>query len=182
MPDNIKLDMPLLKNESGIYTSPEMIEEKNKKVNNEVFEKYNKRYNKAISAPVPNVKMVYNYILTKAVPPKMEGYTDAGLILNTLEVDIRMAKKLAIMTENVSDEQEVLLVGNHVTKDIVEPGQSVKIDFRRYRTLNDDHTAGVIETSYEIPLYEIDGNEYLLLDARDIIYVIPEEKDEANKE
>ena len=106
----------------------------------------------------------------------MKGFTETGLIVNQLDVDVRTLKKLAIMTENVDDEQEVMLVGHLVTEDIVKPGDRVKIDFSRYRRLNDDHTAGVIETSYEIPLYEIDGNEYLLLDVRDVIYSRPNTK------
>lgn len=169
----INLNIPVVKAESGLLLDPTLVQ---KKEDNAVLEKYNTRYNKANSAPTPAIKVAYSYILTKAVPPKMKGFTDTGLIVNQLDVDVRTLKKLAIMTENVSDEQEVLLVGHHITDDIVSPGDSVKIDFSRYRRLNDDHTAGVIETSYEIPLYEIDGNEYLILDARDIIYSRPKTK------
>ncbi len=173
MSDKVNLDIPLIKAESGLLVDPNVIQ---KKQDNEVLEKYNKRYNKAESAPVPNIKVAYSYILTKAVPPKMKGFTDTGLIVNQLDVDVRTLKKLAIMTENVDDEQEVMLVGHLVTDNIVKPGDRVKIDFSRYRRLNDDHQAGVIETSYEIPLYEIDGNEYLLLDVRDVIYSRPNTK------
>lgn len=173
MSDKINLDIPLIKSESGLLIDPNVIQ---KKQDNEVLEKYNKRYNEAESAPVPNIKVAYSYILTKAVPPKMKGFTDTGLIVNQLDVDVRTLKKLAIMTENVDDEQEVMLVGHLVTEEIVKPGDRVKIDFSRYRRLNDDHTPGVIETSYEIPLYEIDGNEYLLLDVRDVIYSRPNTK------
>lgn len=171
--EDLNLNQPLVKSESGLFVDPNVAF---KTKQDSVMEKYNEKYLKCLNAPVPNVRVAYSYILTKAVPPKMKGATESGIILNQLDVDVRMLKKLEIMTENVSDEQEVLLVGHHITDDIVKPGEIVKIDFRRYRTLNDDHQAGVIETSYEIPMYEIDGHEYLLLDARDIIYAIPKKE------
>lgn len=175
MNDKIIMDanMSAIKSESGLFLDPGVVA---RKANDDVVEKYNKRFVSAMEAPIPNRRVAYSYILTRAVPPKMKGTTAAGIIINQLDVDARTLKKLQIMTENVSDEQEVLLVGHHITKDILEPGDIAKIDFRKYKTLNDDHTSGVIETSYEIPLYEIDGYEYLLLDARDIIYVTPKEK------
>lgn len=163
----------LIKSESGLFVSPETVTQ------NTILNNYNKRYLGALNAPTPNVKVAYSYILTKAVPPKMVGTTESGLIINEIQADKRMLKKLEIMTDNVSDEQEVLAVGIHA-QDVVNVGDTIKIDFRRYKTLNDDHTPGVIETSYEIPLYEIEGNEYLILDARDIIYIIPK-KDETTK-
>lgn len=176
----VDLNKPLLKAESGLLLDPSMISEKvkqaEKKAGDDILEKYNDRVKKAEEAPIPGIRVSYSYILTRAVPPKMKEMTAAGLILNQLDVDVRTLKKLKIMTENVSDEQEVLLVGHHVTPEIVKPGEVVKIDFRRYKTLNDDHTPGVIETSYEIPLYEINGYEYMLLDARDIIYAITNDK------
>jgi len=175
------LDRPVLKNESGIFVDPSIIEQKQNILkqteSDHALEKYNKRYTKNLEAPIPNIKVPYSFILTRATPPEMQGYTESGLLIKEMKVDVRLAKKLAIMSENVSDEQEVLLIGPYVNQGIeLEPGDKVKINYNKYRTLNDDHASGVIETQYEIPLYEIDGNEYLLLDSRDIIYVIPQTK------
>jgi co-chaperonin GroES (HSP10) len=169
---DINLNEPLLKSESGLLVSPEVLEKKN--INSSV-QKYNERYVKNLNAPTPNIKISYSYILTKAVPPKLNETTAAGIIINEKEVDVRMAKKLEIMSENVSDEQEVLLCGEHVMASVCVPGDTVRINYDKYLRLNDDHTAGVIQKGYEIPLYEIDGNEYLILDARDVIYSIPKD-------
>lgn len=165
------VNSPLIKSESGLFVSPDTI------TKNVVLDKYNQRYLKNLNAPIPNIKISYSYILTRAVPPKMTGTTESGLILNQIETDSRMLKKLEIMTENVSDEQEVLLCGEHVLNSVCEPGDTVRINYDKYLRINDDHTAGVIQKGYEIPLYEIDGNEYLLLDARDVIYSIPKKNE-----
>lgn len=174
--EKINIDQNVLKSESGLYLAPDAVESK---IKNSTLDEYNKVYLKRLKAPKPDIRVAYNYVLTKAVPPKMIGTTDAGLIINKIDVDNRMLAKLKIMTENVSDEQEVLLTGSLVDPKVVVPGEIIKIDFKRYRTLNDDHTAGVIETSYEIPIYTIDGEEYLLLDSRDIIFT-REKKDEVS--
>lgn len=175
---NINLNEPMIKSESGLLVSPEVLEKKNI---NSAVEKYNKRYTQNLNAPTPNIKISYSYILTKAVPPKINETTESGIIINDKQVDIRMAKKLEIMSENVSDMQEVLLCGEHVLKSVCVPGDTVRINYDKYLRLNDDHTAGVIQKGYEIPLYEIDGNEYLILDARDVIYSIPKDnQDEPN--
>lgn len=173
------LNKPVIKNTAGLFVDPDTITQQNKTAAELAVEKYNERYVKNINAPTPNIKISYSYILTKAVPPKMTGTTASGLIINQKEVDVRMAKKLEIMSENVSDEQEVLLCGEHVLKSVCEPGDTVRINYDKYLRLNDDHTSGVIQKGYEIPLYEIDGNEYLLLDARDIIYSIPKAKNDS---
>jgi len=177
--DILKTNQTVVRSEKGLYVDPDIIKlSETKKAESAVelaIEKYNERYVKNINAPIPNIKISYSYILTKAAPPKMKGVTKSGLILNELEVDVRMAKKLSIMSENVDDLQEVLLCGEHVLESVCVPGDVVRINYNKYLQLSDDHQAGVIEKTYDIPLYEIDGNEYLLLDARDIIYSIPKE-------
>jgi co-chaperonin GroES (HSP10) len=54
-----------------------------------------------------------------------------------------------------------------------------KISFARYRTVRDTND-GVIQTTYDVPTYNIDGHKYIMLDQRDIIWVFDkkEEKDE----
>lgn len=180
--NELNLNAPLIKSESGLFVDPSVIEKnnanKNRTAADVAMEKYKARYNKNNNAPVPNIRVPYSYVLTKATPPKMQEETAGGLITNQMEVDLRLAKKLQIMSENVDDQQEVLLCGEHVLKSVCVPGDIVRINYDKYIRINDDHTAGVIQKSYEIPLYEINGEEYLLIDARDIIYAIPTEKSE----
>lgn len=140
-----------------------------------VFDAHQTKMTKAMEAPTPKVKLPYSFVLTRAAPPAMIGKTNGGLILNKLDVDERTLTRLKIMTENVSDKQEVLLKGFNVDDRVCDIGDTVLIDFKRFRTLNDDHIAGVIETSYEVPVHNIDGEDYLLIDARDIIYAKPKE-------
>lgn len=178
------MDIPLIKSESGLYVDPSVIENnvaKNNKTSAEnAMQKYKDRYDKNSNAPAPNIRVPYSYVLTKATPPKMQDETASGLVTNQMEVDLRLAKKLQIMSENVDDQQEVLLCGEHVLKSVCVPGDIVRINYDKYIRINDDHTAGVIQKSYEIPLYEINGEEYLLIDARDIIYAIPTENSEVS--
>ena len=179
MNKELNLKEPLFKAESGLYVGQDVVksnESKKMKTAADVdLEKYQARYKKNNEAPTPNIRVPYSYVLTKATPPKMQGETAGGLLINQVEIDARMAKKLQIMSENVDDQQEVLLCGEHVLKSVCIPGDTVRINYDKYIRINDDHTAGVIQKSYEIPLYEINGEEYLLIDARDIIYAIPNE-------
>lgn len=177
MKENLDINQPMIKTSSGILLDHNTAglgigaaEKIKKETINRVYEEHQQKYNESLSAPTPNVKLPYNYVLTRATPPKMIGTTEAGIMINKLDVDERTLTRLAIMTDHVSDIQEVLIVGFNVDPKVCSPGDLVRIDFRRFRTLNDDHTAGVIETSYEVPVHNIDGHDYLIIDARDIIY------------
>ena len=176
----LDIDQPMIKTGSGLlldHTTAGIAGigvDVNKKLKteavNKVYEEYESKRKVALEAPVPDIKLPYSFVLTRAVPPKMIGNTEAGIMINKLDVDDRTLARLAIMTDHVSDFQEVLLRGFNVDEKVCAPGDMVRIDFRRFRTLNDDHTAGVIETSYEDPVHNIDGHDYLIIDARDIIY------------
>jgi len=176
--NQIIFNSPVVKDESGLFLDPEVSKQKHtKKAGDDAIEKYQKRYNANKTAPTPDITVPYSYILTRATPPETKFITDGGLLLPTIVADVRMLQKLQIMSDNVSDDQEVLIIGPHVTNGLeVEPGDVVKINYNRYRRLHDSHTPGVIETEYEIPLYEIEGNEYLLIDARDVLYVKKQKK------
>lgn len=173
------LNQPMVKTASGLlldHTTAgiEGISNINDKIRSatidQVYSAHKEKLDKAMNAPIPDVKIPYNFVLTRAAPPAMIGKTKAGLILNKLDVDDRTLTRMKIMTENVSDKQEVMMMGFNVDPRVCSVGDTVMIDFRRFRTLNDDHIAGVIETSYEVPLFNIDGEDYLLIDSRDIIY------------
>lgn len=173
----VDINKPVIKNEAGILVDPNLVAQKMNSKYDLELDQYNKRYIKNNSAPIPNISVPYSYILVKAVPPKMKGVTESGLHLAEKEIDVRLAKKLKIMSENVSDEQEVLAMGPYVTEGLkVSVGDIVKINFDRYRKLHDNHNAGVIEMEYDIPLVIIEDNEYLLIDARDVYYSIPKNK------
>lgn len=175
----LDINKPLLKSESGLLVDPGLIENKQKELiktsADRAIEKYKEILEERLNAPTPDVKIPYSYILTRAVPVKTKEYTEGGLLIG---MDVREAKKLDVMSENVSDEQEVLLKGKYVTEDNgieVEVGDTVRINFSRYRTVEEGEHAQVI-VGYAVPLYTIDGNKYLLIDSRDVQYVKPKNK------
>jgi hypothetical protein len=180
MQETIDINKPLLKSESGLLVDPSVIENNQKQLiktsADQAIEKYNTTFKTRSEAPIPNVRVPYNNILTRAVPVKTKEYTESGLLLDSASMDVRMARKLEVMSEAVSDEQEVLLKGPYVKDGIeLEEGDIVKLNFSRYKSVQEGQHSEVI-VGYEIPLYTIDGNQYLLLDARDIQYVIPKNK------
>lgn len=136
------------------------------------LEKYNAKYVKALEAPVPNVSLHFNEVLVRAVP--FEIKTRSGLILGVNESDFKVADKLERMSEAIDQTQEILMVGDMVTKDEQErgirPGRICKFRLDRFRTISDRHQNGMIQTEYNVPSEEIDGYKYLILEKRDIIY------------
>lgn len=144
-----------------------------------VYDNYKKAYEEAVNAPVPAINLMHSEVLVRACPPKMNHTTKGGIIINDVELDDYLTQdKLDKMSQNVSDEQEVLIVGqwiqdreeNYPEDKKLKPGMKVKIDFRRYKTLKDNHVAGIIETTYDIPMFKIDGHKYLLIDDREILW------------
>ena len=172
------VNQPMVKTASGLLIDHntagigdiKMKKPNEKNVVNEIYEKHKEKYDTSLSAPIPKIKLPYNFVLTRATPPRMIDKTEGGILVNKLDVDERTMQRLLIMTEHVSDVQEVMMTGFNVDERVCVAGEHVRIDFRRFRTLNDDHTAGVIETSYEVPVHTIDGYDYLIIDSRDIIY------------
>lgn len=178
----IDINKPLLKNESGLLVDPGMIEAKQKELTKTTadmaIDKYNKVYKERSEAPIPDIKIPYNNILTRAVPVKTKEYSESGLILDSSSMDVRMAKRLEVMSDNVSDEQEVLLKGKYVTEDNgieLEVGEIVKLNFSRYKSVQEGQHQEVV-VGYEIPICTIDGNQYLMVDARDVQYIKPKNK------
>lgn len=172
----------LIQNEKGLYVQPDFLmknQETLKKAGDAAIKTYNEKRQAALNAPVPEIQVPFSCVLTKAAGPKMvNALASLGLHKDQYEVDERFLAQMKIMNDNVSDEQEIVLVGTLVDE-IFKPGKMAKINFARYRTIRDTND-GVIQTSYDVPTYNINGHKYIMLDQRDIIWVFDkkEEKDE----
>jgi co-chaperonin GroES (HSP10) len=136
------------------------------------LEKYNESYVKAWEAPVPDITLHYNEVLVRAVP--IEVKTKSGIIVSASMSDIQMADKLERMSHAVQATQEIIMVGNLITKEEQESGlragRMARINFDRYRTLSDRHQPGMAQTEYSVPVETIDGYKYIIIDKRDIVY------------
>lgn len=136
------------------------------------MEKYNKAFLEALNAPVPDIALHYNEVLLRACPAEIK--TRGNLIYSIGDNDLDIAKKLNSMSHNVDQVQEILLVGSLITAQEREaglrPGRMAKIKLANFRNLTDQHLPGMIETEYTMPVEKIDGNRYMILDKRDILY------------
>lgn len=145
-------------------------EEDKSQVIEEAITKYNKSVTDAQTAPIPNITLHFNEVLCRAVP--IEVRSRAGLIIPTDSYDAKIAQKVEYMSDAVNDEQEILMIGNMLETsnyNKIQPGQIAKINFKRFRELEDGGT-GIIKTKYDIPCYTINGYKYIIIDQRDIIY------------
>lgn len=169
--------MSAIKSESGLFLDPVSIAEKNSRHKADVNAEYDKKRQALLDAPAPNIVVPFSNVLTRAVTPKrkvVKGFEGSMLIHDEFEIEDNYAEQLKNMSNNVVDEQEILLVGPHVISNgNYKPGMIAKINFARYRQLKED-TPGIIETYYNIPAYTIDGNKYIIIDERDILYAWPE--------
>ena len=129
--------------------------------------KYNKRLIEALNAPIPDISIPFNEVVCRAVPVEIKS--KGGLILSTGTDDINIAKRLDHMSIAIESSQEILLVGDLVTEKHLQPGYIAKINFKRFRTVEDNELGGLI-TKIELPTFEIEGHTYLIIDKRDIIY------------
>lgn len=140
------------------------------------LEKYNKRFVEAWDAPVPAINLPYNEILIRAVPKEIKS--SGGLIIslgeNEESTDFNIANKLNKMSHAVSNNQEILKVGSMVTEHEKEggirEGLMCKLKLSNFRSIHDRMAPGVIEHEYAMPVYSIDGYEYMIIDKRDILY------------
>ena len=134
------------------------------------YEEYEKILKETKESPVPEIDLLHSQILVRATPPEIIRTSGSGLIINQVKLDK--------MSQNVSDEQEILAVGQFILdngseskKEKLKPGRYVKIDFRRFKTLRDNHQAGIVETFYDIPVFTINNHKYIVIDERDILWV-----------
>lgn len=142
------------------------------------YEEYEKILKETKESPVPEVDLLHSQVLVRATPPEIIRSSGSGLIINQVKLDDYLTQdKLDKMSQNVSDEQEILAVGQFILdngseskKEKLKPGRYVKIDFRRFKTLRDNHQAGIVETFYDIPVFTINNNKYMVIDERDILW------------
>lgn len=145
--------------------------------NNQIAKTYLEKRNQSITSPIPKIELLHNNILVRAVQPYMEEFS-GGVLINRLDVSSQLADKLEAMTYNVDDIQEILLIGNYVEatdNNKILPGKFAKINFNRFKTVKSGRNQGHTDVIYEVPVVEFDGNKYLLIDSRDIEYLINKE-------
>lgn len=136
------------------------------------LQKYNQKMIDAWNAPVPNITLHYSEVLVRAVPAEIKS--KGGLIISSSMNDIQAAKRLDAMSHAVDFHQEILMVGKQVSEkeqeEGIRPGRIARCKWDRFRTLDDDHVPGVINTSIKVPFETIDGHNYIIIDKRDILY------------
>lgn len=145
--------------------------------NNQIAKTYLEKRNKAMTSDTPDIDILHNGVLVRAVQPFMEEFS-GGVLINRLDVSTAMAQRLDAMTHNVDEIQEILLIGSFVEEsnnNKIIPGRFAKINFNRFKTVRPGKLQGHTDVIYEVPVIEIQGNSYLLIDSRDIEYVIKKE-------
>lgn len=163
-------------NELSINDRKEILltEAERKKV---AIEKTQENYDKAVqekkNAPTPKIHLLKSEILVRAVPP-IVSKTVSGLIIDGVDGTHNELERIKNSTHNVSDFQEVLLVGNHLTSqgnNVIQPGDFVKINFKQYHGITPGSQDGQVKTRYNIPIFKFNGHEYMMLDFYDIMFV-----------
>lgn len=135
--------------------------------------KYEEVVQRKKNSPIPKIHLLKSELLVRSVPPIINTSV-SGIIIDGIDGTAAELNRIKNSTENVSDFQEVLLVGNHIASqenNIIEPGDFVKIDFKQYHGIKPGSQDGQVVTQYNIPLFRIDGEDYLLIDFYDIKFV-----------
>ena len=118
---------------------------------------------------IKGVKPMFNGIVTTARRYVGDTTTKGGLLLDTKKMDGSMNPFQWVVS--VSD-----MVANSTG---LKKGDIVNINFKRYAKVN--HVPGAIENnvqsdnmslSYEIPMIDIEGVEYLFLQSNDIEFIV----------
>lgn len=125
------------------------------------------------NSPIPKIHLLKSEILVRSVPPIINTSV-SGLIIDGLDGTAAELNRIKNSTENVSDFQEVLLVGNHLTSqdnNIIKPGDFVKINFKQYHGITPGSQDGQVRTQYNIPMFRINGEDYILIDFYDVMFV-----------
>lgn len=123
---------------------------------------------------IKKVRPLFTGVITTA-----NKYVEDATFAGGLIIDSRR------LSGSLNPYQRVIAVGSTVHD--VKEGEVVKINFKRYAKAK--HTPGAIDEvenkqfdnmsiTYEIPIVEIDGIEYLYLQVNDIEYVAEVEVDE----
>lgn len=129
---------------------------------------------KALSAPTPGIEVLHNNVLVRAVGPYIKTKQN-GIIVNKLFLSPQLESIFDDMSYPVDDVQEILLIGDYVSSNKeskVRPGMYAKIDFGRFKTVRNGKNMGHTDVFYNIPVESFDGHDYMLIDMRDIRYVM----------
>lgn len=145
--------------------------------NNTKLKNYKESRQKRINAPTPEIEVLHSTVLVRAVQPDI-AESKSGIIINQYDISDSHALMLEAMTDNVDDIQEILLIGDYVEKtenNKILPGKYAKIDFNRFKTIKAGHNVGHTDVIYQVPTVEFEDNIYMLIDSRDIMYVMNKE-------
>ena len=147
---------------------------------NTLVKNYKSKREKLINSEAPKIELLHNNVLVRAVTPYMIEKQN-GILVNKVIMSHDLAEKMEDMTYNADDIQEILLVGNYVEENTprIKPGKFAKIDYGRFKTVRNGKNQGHTDVVYMIPVVEFNNDLFLLIDSRDIQYVI--EKDNVDK-
>jgi len=166
----------LILGSNGLYVEPDfMIEKKSEYATQDIkLEAHNKARRDEIRAPVPGVKVPFSFVMTKAVRPKMINLlAHTKMVQLDIEGDEKFKSDARGMVRVVFNEQEIVSVGKNAAENF-EVGQLVKIDFRRFvnvRDTNEQAPNGEYSKYIDVPIHNIDGHDYMMIDQRDIVWI-----------
>lgn len=129
---------------------------------------------KALNAPIPNIGMADSSLLLRAVPMIQERSKAGIFMINHSNMNDSTIDKMDKLTHLVEFVQEILVVGDTVPEHYpsFKPGMFVRIDETRF--IKGRYNAANVENElyYDIPVITIDGYEYLMVSASDIMYYL----------
>jgi hypothetical protein len=172
----IKNANTLIKNASGILVEPDFLMEKKSDYNHQdmQIEAHNKARRDEIRAPIPGVNVPFSFVMTKAVRPRMiNKLAHLKMIQIDIEGDEKFKRDAESMVRVVFNEQEIVSVGKNAQENF-SVGQLVKIDFRRFTAVKDTNEStpnGEYSKYIDVPIHNINGHDYMMIDQRDIVWV-----------
>lgn len=181
MPSKAMIAEGMVQGANGLFVDVDFLMEKKSDFANQdlKLESHNKARRNEIRAPVPSVKVPFSFVMTKAVRPKMiNKLAHLNLVQLDIEGDEKFKGEAPGMTRVVFNEQEIVSVGKNAAENF-KIGDFVKIDFRRFvnvRDTNENAPDGQYTKYIDVPIHNIDGHDYIMIDQRDIVWVYDENR------
>ena len=181
MPAKAMIKEGMVQGANGLFVDAEFLMEKKSDYSQQdlKIEAHNKARRDEIRAPVPGVKVPFSFVMTKAVRPKMiNKLAHMNMIQMDIEGDEKFKGEAPGMTRVVFNEQEIVSVGKNAAENF-KVGDFVKIDFRRFTNIRDTNEAapdGQYSKYIDVPIHNIDGHDYIMIDQRDIVWVYDENR------
>lgn len=166
----------LIKNAAGILVEPDfLMEKKSEYAEQDIkIEAHNKARRDEIRAPIPGVNVPFSFVMTKAVRPKLiNTLAHTNMVSLSIEGDEKFKRDAEAMVRVVFNEQEIVSVGKNAQENF-SVGQLVKIDFRRFTAIKDTNESnpnGEYSKYIDVPIHNINGHDYMMIDQRDIVWV-----------